>query len=120
MDKYLKSNMWGIYTKAFFEGLKKVLTGEFIDEQEIEIFGVNNGLSPDAIAGLKTDLTEKRQDIQDNIHVLKDRTPIFTESRMMEALTTGIRSEYISEKLKSFDIDLESAIDLLVGYILLL
>jgi len=111
MNKYLKNDKWGIYTVPFFEGLKKVLTGEIIDEQQIETFGINNSLSPDAIAALKTDLTEKRQDIQDNINVLKDRTPIFTGSHLMRALKTGIRSEYISKKLEKFGIDLESAID---------
>ena len=111
MNKYLKSDKWGMYTAPFFKGLKHILTGTIVDEQQIEMFGINNSLSINAIAGLKSDLTEKREDIQDNITILKARTPVFTWSHMMGALKTGIRSEYISNKLKEFDIDLKDAID---------
>jgi len=111
MNKYLKSVKWSTYTKPFFKGLTHILTGRIVDEQQIETFGINNSLSPDAISDLKSDLTEKRTDIQENITILKDRTPIFTGSHLMGALKAGIRSEYISNKLIEFEIDLEDAID---------
>ena len=110
MNKYLKGSMWGIYTAPFYQGLKHILEGTFTDEQQIERWGVLNQLSPDAIAALKTDLTEKRTDIEDNILVLKERTPVFTWSRIMGNLKAAKKSKYIAKKLKELGIELTDAV----------
>jgi len=109
-NKYLKGAMWNIYTPKFYGGLKHILEGRLVDEQQIELWGLNNQLSPDAIAGLKTDLTEKRTDIQDNINILKDQTPVFTWARISKALTAAKKSEYIATKLQNLGIDLTTAV----------
>ena len=109
MNKYIKSSKWNIYTAPFYQGLKHILEGRLVDEQQIELYGLNNQLSPDAIAGLKSDLTEKRTDIQDNINVLKDRTPVFTWAHISGALKSAKKSKYIADKLKELKISLTDA-----------
>ena len=109
MNKYIKSSKWNIYTAPFYQGLKHILEGRLVDEQQIELYGLNNQLSPDAITGLKSDLTEKRTDIQDNINVLKDRTPIFTWAHISGALKSAKKSKYIADKLKELKISLTDA-----------
>ena len=109
MNKYIKSSKWNIYTAPFYQGLKHILEGRLVDEQQIELYGLNNQLSPDAIAGLKSDLTEKRTDIQDNINVLKDRTPVFTWAHISGALKSAKKSKYIAAKLKELKISLTDA-----------
>lgn len=109
MNKYIKSSKWNIYTAPFYQGLKHILEGRLVDEQQIELYGLNNQLSPDAIAGLKTDLTEKRTDIQDNINVLKDRTPVFTWAHISGALKSAKKSKYIADKLQELKISLTDA-----------
>ena len=109
-NKYLKGAMWNIYTPKFYGGLKHILEGRLVDEQQIELWGLNNQLSPDAITGLKTDLTEKRKDIQDNINILKDQTPVFTWARISKALTAAKKSEYIATKLQKLGINLTTAV----------
>ena len=109
MNKYIKNDKYGTYTGTFYKGLKEILAGRYTDEQQIESFGLNNRLSPTAISDLKSDLTEKREDIQNNITRLKDRTPLFTKADLKGALGLGIRSEYISKKLQDLGISLEDA-----------
>jgi len=109
MNKYIKNDKDGTYTGTFYKGLKEILAGRYTDEQQIESFGLNNRLSPTAISDLKSDLTEKREDIQNNITRLKDRTPLFTKADLKGALGLGIRSEYISKKLQDLGISLEDA-----------
>ena len=112
METTLKQSKYDKHSEPFFQGMRHVLTGQFVDEQQIENYGRRNNLSPDAIAALQTDLTEKRTDIQRNIDLLKERTPVFTWAHIHSALKTAKRGEYISNKLNDLNISLKTAVDL--------
>ena len=111
LNTYLKAQKRGIDSQTFYTGLDYILSGGITDEQIIEQWGINNLLSKDAIGALKTDLTEKRLDIQQNKEFIEENIPELTWARIHKALGEGRTSEYISIKLKELSIDLTDAVD---------
>ena len=112
MNKYLNTQKQGIDSQKFYTGLDYILTGGITDEQIIEQWGINNLLSNDAIKALKSDLTEKRLDIQQNKEFIEENIPELTWARIHKALGEGRVSEYITVKLKELNIPLNQAIKL--------
>ena len=111
INTFLKGTKHNTYSPVYFKGLDNILTGRWTDQRQIEMWGWRNKLSKQAIADLKTDLTEKHEDIQTNINSLKDQTPTFTWSVLYGALRGGIRSQHIAQGLKKLDVTLSAAVE---------